>query len=232
MRGVRRSGWPGSTGRSSGDRLTAAGNPDRLARYVAHDLRLGGRIRIVGDGERAALVRAELTLPSGDDAQFAGDAAWTAAWSLIGRATLPRGIVVAANTGIRLHGDEVAVGDRLVGDELFAAVGGAVPLPAMGLGGTADQVTLSAEIFGALGDHVGAASGPSPVEARVGVLVRALPALAIAGHVGFGLDDQIGAPRVRVLVELAWTPRADRPASGAAPPAPPAPPDDDDPDEP
>ena len=117
-----------------GDRLTAAGDPARLARYALHDLRLGGRIRIVGDRDRAALLRAELTLPSGDDAQFAGDAAWTAAWSLIGRATLPRGIVVAATAGIRLHGAEVAVGDRVIGDALFAAAGGAVPLRALGLG--------------------------------------------------------------------------------------------------
>lgn len=216
-----------------GDRLTAAGNPDRLARYVLHDLRLGGRIRIVGDGERAALLRADLTLPSGDDAQFAGDAAWTAAWSLIGRTTLPGGIAVAGNAGIRLHGAEVAVGDRLIGDELFAAVGGAVPLPALGLG-AADSVALTAELFGALGDHVGDASGPDPLEARIGVIVRglpSLPAVSIGGHVGFGLDDQIGAPRIRALIELAWTPRVARPEPGRAPPPPTEPPEDE-PDEP
>lgn len=212
-----------------GDRLTAGGNPDRLARYVLHDLRLGGRIRIVGDADRAALLRAELTLPSGDDAQFAGDAAWTAAWSLIGRTTLPRGVVMAATAGIRLHGAEVMVGDRLVGDELFAAAGGAVPLPALGLGGAAEHVAVTAELLGALGDHVGGASGPSPVEARLGVIARALPglpALAIAGRVGFGLDDQIGAPRVRAMLELAWTPRGPEPGR-VAPPSPPGPPEDD-----
>jgi len=115
-----------------GDRLRAAGNPDGLARYVLHDVRIGGRIRVAGDRDRAALLRAELTLPSGDADQFAGDARWTAAWSLIGRATLPRDLVIAANAGIRLRGAEVAVGDRLVGDELFAAAGIAVPLPAAG----------------------------------------------------------------------------------------------------
>jgi hypothetical protein len=213
-----------------GDRLTAGGNPDRLARYVLHDLRLGGRIRIVGDADRAALLRVEVTLPSGDDAEFAGDAAWTAAWSLIGRTTLLRGVIVAATAGIRLHGAEVRVGDRLVGDELFAAAGGAVPLPALGLGGAAAHVAVTAELLGALGDHVGDASGPSPIEARLGVIVRALPglpALAVAGHVGFGLDDQIGAPRVRAMLELAWTPRGPEPGR-----APPPPPEDDDPDEP
>jgi len=213
-----------------GDRLTAGGNPEPLARYVAHDLRLGGRIRIAGDDDRAALLRADLTLPTGDDAAFAGDAAWTAAWSLIGRATLPRAIVVAASAGIRLHGAEVAVGDQLVGDELFASLGGALPVSALGVAGdAAARTALTVELHGALGDHVGGSSGPDPVEARIGAVVHALPELTVGGRVGLGLDDQIGAPRLRVLVELAWTPRVPRPAASATPP--PAP-DDDEPDEP
>ena len=211
-----------------GDRLAAGGNPARLAHTVLHDLQLGGRIQVAGDRDRAALLRAELTLPAGDDAQFAGDAAWTLAWSLIGRATLPRDIAVAATAGIRLHGAEVAVGDRVVGDELFAAAGVTVPLPALGLA-AADRVALTAELRGALGDRVGGAPGPSPAEARIGVRVQALPALAVAAHVGAGLDDQIGAPRLRALIEAAWTPRLPHaPAPTISPP----PPVDDDPDEP
>jgi hypothetical protein len=216
------------TSHQVGDRLTAAGNPEPLARYVLHDLRLGGRIQIVGGRDRAALLRGELTLPTGDDAQFAGDAAWTAAWSLIGRATLGRGITVAGTAGIRLHGAEVAVGDRVIGDELFAAAGTRIPRPALGLGG-ADRVALSAELHAALGDHIGVTSGPSPVEARLGALVDLSPELRLGVHIGIGLDDQIGAPRFRGLVELAWTPRVERPAPTAQPPPPD---DDDDPDEP
>jgi hypothetical protein len=193
-----------------GDRLAAAGNPDRLARYVLHDLRLGARIRIVGDDARAALLRADVTLPVGDDGQFAGDAAWTAAWSLIGRATLPRRIAVAASAGIRLHGAEVAIADRLVGDELLAAAGATVPLPALGLA-AADGVALSAALLAALGDRIGDTAGPDPVEARIGAIAQLSPELAVAAHVGFGLDDQIGAPRFRAAIELAWTPRVARP---------------------
>jgi hypothetical protein len=103
-----------------------------------------------------------------------------------------------------------------------------VPLPAIGIA-AADRVALTAELRGALGDSVGGASGPSPAEARFGVRFQALPALAVAAHLGVGLDDQIGAPRLRALIEAAWTPRVPRPA--AAVPATP-PPDDDDPDEP
>jgi len=207
-----------------GDRLMAGGDPDRLARYVFQDLRLGGRIRVAGDRSRAALVRVDLTLPSGDAAQLAGDAGWTAAWSLIGRATLPRDVVLAACTGIRLHGTEVAVGDHLIGDALFAALGGAVPLPLDPL-----RASLTGELLGALGDHVGSLAGPSPLEARLGVVVQALPELAIGAHAGFGLDDQIGAPRLRALLELAYTPHpAGRAADPAAPADEPGEADDDD----
>jgi hypothetical protein len=211
-----------------GDRLIAGGNPDRLARYVFQDLRIGGRIRVVGDRDRAALLRVDVTLPTGDAAQFAGDASWTAAWRLIGRATLPRDVVLAANAGIRLHGAEVAVGDRLVGDELFAAAGVAVPLPPIAaLRGLAAPIKLTAELLGSLGDHVGMLSGPSPLEARLGVIVQPLPELAIGAHVGIGLDDQIGAPRARAILELAWSPHVVRPPAPVAAPVREPPPDPD-----
>jgi hypothetical protein len=133
--------------------------------------------------------------------------------------------------GIRLHGAEVAVGDRLVGDELFAAAGVAVPLSAAGLGPAVEHIAVTGELAGALGDHVGKLSGPSPLEARAGVIVRALPELTIGARAGFGLDDQIGAPSIRAVIEAAWTPRVTRPAEPAAasPPPLPAPsvPDDD-----
>jgi hypothetical protein len=217
-----------------GDRLRAAGDPEGLARYVFHDVRIGGRIRVAGDRDRAAMLRAELTLPSGNAGQFAGDARWTAAWSLIGRATLPRDIVAAATTGIRLHGAEVLVGDRLVGDALFAAAGVAVPLSAVGLRGGVGQVAVTGELAGALGDHAGKLSGPSPLEARLGLIVRPWPALAIGAHAGAGLLDEIGAPSFRARIEVAWTPQAtgrtEPVTPSPPPPASPAPdgePDDD-----
>jgi hypothetical protein len=215
-----------------GDRLTAAGNPERLARWVLQDVRLGGRIRIVGVRERTALVRAELTLPTGNDQQFAGDARWTAAWSLIGRALVARDIAIAGTAGIRLHGAEVAVGDRLIGDALFAAAGVSVPLRALGLTGVAERVAVTGELIGALGDHVGDLAGPSPIEARVGAIAQLSPELAIGAHLGFGLDDQVGAPRFRALLEVAWAPRVARSAQPAAATPPASDDADEDPDPP
>jgi hypothetical protein len=155
-----------------GDRLRADGDPGRLARHVLHDLRIGARIRVAGDHARAALLRGDLTLPTGNADQLAGDASWTLAWSLIGRVTLAREIVAAGSVGIRLHGAEVVVGDRVIGDELRAAAGVAVPLSAAGLTGLAGKVAVSGEILGSLGDRVGGLAGPSPIEARLGVIVR------------------------------------------------------------
>lgn len=190
-----------------GDRLRAAGDATRLARFAFHDLRLGGRVRVAGDDDRAALVRAELTLPTGDDDSFAGDKRYTAGLSLIGRATLPHDIVLAGTLGARLHGAEVGVGDRVIGDELFAAAGASVPV--------APAIAVLGEILGALGDNVGDLEAPSPLEARIGAIVRPLPGLAIGAHVGAGLNDEIGAPRFRAMLEVAWTPRVARTPSMA-----------------
>jgi hypothetical protein len=202
-----------------GDRLRAGGNPDGLARYTLHDVRLGARIRVVGDGARAAMLRADLTLPSGNDGQFAGDARWTASWGLIGRATLSD-VVVAVHAGIRLHGAEVAVGDRLIGDALFAAAGVTVPLRALqlgGPGGVAERVAVTGAVLGWLGDDVGGLPGPHPFEARLGVTVRPRSALAFTVHAGLGLDDQIGAPAFRAALQAAWTPQRARRAAPAGP---------------
>jgi hypothetical protein len=172
-------------------------------------------------------VRAELTLPTGDDRQFAGDARWTAAWSLVGRALLAHDIAIAGTAGIRLHGAEVAVGDRLVGDALFAGAGASVPLGALGLTGAAERVAVTGELIGALGDHVGDLAGPSPIEARIGAIAQLSPELSVGAHAGLGLGDQIGAPRFRALLDVAWAPRV----AHRVPPPTPAPPASDDADD-
>ncbi len=189
-----------------GDRLRPA-EPRALDKYVLGDLRLGARLRVTGGERRAMFVRGELTLPTGDDGDFAGEARWTLAWQLAGRLVLPRGITVAAAAGIRLRGAEVAIGDRLAGDELTGALGVAVPIPPLSpLWCEAEQVKLTAEVVGVLGDDVGGGRGPSPAEARLGLVTRPRPGVTIGVRIARGLTDEIGAPRARVTLELTYGP--------------------------
>lgn len=191
--------------RQTGDRLSALGDDRALDRWVPGDLRIGGRLRVVSTARGAALLRAELTLPTGDHLDFAGEPSWTVSWSLIGRFQLPAGIVLAAAGGIRLRGEEVIVADRLIGDELHGAVGIAVPIPPVRpLWCVADQVRLTGELVGVLGDEVGGKTGPSPAEVRIGVVTRPREWLDIGVRVGTGLGDQIGSPAWRATVELTF----------------------------
>ncbi|MEO8702469.1 MAG: hypothetical protein ABI867_20665 [Kofleriaceae bacterium] len=179
-----------------GDRLRGLGDPRALDRRVPGDLRIGVRIRVAGGDRRAAFLRGDLALPTGDEHDFAGDPGYAIAWRLIGRTTLPHAIVVAASVGLRLRTEEVFVGDRLVGNELLATAGVAIPLPA--------QLAIAAELAGVRGDNVGIGRGPSPVEARIGVGYEPRPALAIALRATTGLTDELGAPDLRIVAELTF----------------------------
>jgi hypothetical protein len=178
----------------TGASLTALGASGALADYVVGDLRVGARLR-VGHG---FFIRGEITAPTGDDGSFAGAAGATYAWNLIGRFDLPAGLVLAATAGVRLRGEQATLADRVVGDELDGAVGVVAPL--------SPQLAASAEVAGVVGDTVNGMRGPSPVELRVGASGRASAASPwqLGVHAGFGLDDEIGAPRVRVTAELSW----------------------------
>ncbi len=210
--------------RQTGERLAILGDDRALDRWVPGDLRFGARIRVVRTEHADALVRGELSLPTGDDHDFAGEASWGLAWSLIGRLRLPAGIVVAATGGIRLRGAEVMVVDRIVGDELTGGAGIAVPIPPLRpLWCIAEQVKLTGELVGSIGDEVRLASGPSPAEARIGIVTRPLESFSIGVRVGAGLGDEIGAPRWRATIELTY-----HGSQRLIPPASPANPDEQD----
>jgi len=60
-------------------------------------------------------------------------------------------------------------------------------------------------VLGALGDDVAKKRGPSPAEARIGILSKPRDWFSVALRVGTHLDDQIGAPRLRAMLELVYT---------------------------
>jgi hypothetical protein len=179
-----------------GDRWRGWGDNRPLDRWVAGDLALGARIRVVKHERFSAFFRGALTLGTGNDREFAGEARFTGSWLMIARATLPHDIVIAATGGIRLRDAEVEVADRLVGDELLAGIGAIVPVPGC--------LRVTGELVGALGDDVAHQRGPSPAEARVGLLAHPRSWLAVAFRIGTHLDDQIGAPRFRAMLELVY----------------------------
>ncbi|MGE5183781.1 MAG: hypothetical protein ACM31C_17040, partial [Acidobacteriota bacterium] len=188
-----------------GERLQHLGDDSPLDRWVIGDITVGARLRVAGDDARAVFLRGQLYLPTGDDFQFAGDARWSGSWLLIGRTTLAPGVVAAATGGIRIRAAEVQVGDRLVGDELAYGAGLAVALPPVAhLWCVPDQLRATGELVGVVGDRVGGQRGPSPVEARVGVVGQPRPDLSIGVRAGVGLDDQVGSPRFRAMLEVAW----------------------------
>lgn len=190
-----------------GDRLMLAGGEGEqgaLDRWVVGDLHVALRARVVGRPSFSVFARADIGFPIGDDDHFAGDASWNLAWSLIGRFALPAGISLSAAGGIRLRGDEVVVADRIQSNELFGMAGVAVPIPPIRpLWCVAEHVKLTAEVASVLGDRVAGAQGPSPIEARIGLVTRPRDNVTLGVRVGAGLvDDEIGAPRWRALVEL------------------------------
>lgn len=188
-----------------GDRLRIMGDPRDLDRWVPGDLRFAGRIRVVAAPHGSVFLRAELSLPTGDARDFAGESSWALAWSLIARAQLPRGIVLAGTAGIRLRGAEVQLADRLVGDELHGGLGLVIPVPPIRpLWCVADQVKLTGEVVAILGDNIAGKSGPSPAEVRFGIVTQPLPSITLGARFGTGLGDQIGAPRWRATFELTY----------------------------
>ncbi len=188
-----------------GDRMQGLGDERPLDRWVLGDLGLGARVRLSTTRHLSVFVRGALTAGTGDDRDFAGEARYTMSWMLIGRFTLPHGFVVAATAGARFRKAEVVVADRLLGDELFGAVGATYELPGLrGLWCPENHVRLTGELVGVLGNDVGDQLGPSPAEVRLGMISEIRPWLAVAGRLGKGLDDHIGAPRLRAMLEVVY----------------------------
>lgn len=189
-----------------GDRMRGLGDDRPLDRWVPGDLGLGLRLRLSSGTRASMFVRGALTLGTGDDHDYAGEARFTVAWMMIGRFTLPHGFMVAATGGVRFRGAEVIVADRLIGDELFGGVGLTYALPPIrGLYCASNEVRATGELVGVLGNNIGDKLGPSPVEGRLGVITRIRPWLAVAVRAGKGIGDHIGAPRFRGMIELVYT---------------------------
>ena len=115
----------------SGARLQGIGlSVKALQRFVLGDIRLHGRVRLVGrpgDAGLAVALAAALVVPTGDDGDFAGEAGPVVAWGLrAGYRTAD--VAVTGAAGLRLRTEEVVLLSpaRPHGNELTAGLGAAV----------------------------------------------------------------------------------------------------------
>lgn len=195
-----------------GDRLTGIGLSEAPLRHlVVGDLRLHVRARIVGapgaDGLAIAVAGA-LTVPTGAERHFAGEAGPVVAWSLRG-GYRDRDWAVTGGLGLRVRTEEVVLLSpaRPHGNELTAAAGAAWRFAALGRPfGADDRGWLLAEVEAVLGDDAGTgARGPSPAEARLGARVEVghCWSVAVAGGGGFR-PDEVGSPGYRLIAQVTF----------------------------
>jgi hypothetical protein len=190
--------------RLAGLDLNEPGAEQPLAARALGDLRLSAKAQLVvprlgyGWGVAGDLV---LTLPSGDEDHFAGEAGPVVELRVVGSYRAARAAVFA-NLGGRVRATPVRFFNPLVvqGNELTWGVGATLALPVLG----ALAPAAVAEVVGAWGGD----DGPSPAEAHLGVRGQLGPrwSLGVAGGAGLGGARAIGAPGVRGVVELRFVP--------------------------
>ena len=194
-----------------GPRLEGLGDATPLQRFALGDLGIGTRFHVVDSGPVGVFVRGELTAPTGDDSDFAGDAGWSFTGLGIARVELPHDLVIAGTGGVRFRSREIMVENELVGDELVWGLGATIGIPPLcSWWCKPEQLRGSLEFDGIVGDRVTASHGPSPAEVKVGVIGRVRPSYAIAVRVGTHLNDQIGAPEFRATIDLVYQADPDR----------------------
>jgi outer membrane protein OmpA-like peptidoglycan-associated protein len=204
-----------------GDRLRGLGlegvtpdAEDELASTVLGDLRVHLKGRIIapvyglGLGVAAAAI---VTLPTGNDEHFAGEAGPVYEGRLIA-SWRHRRFGAAANAGVRIrqtHVEKFLAPQLEFGNELVWGAGIEAVIPFTPLRALFEVVGVETQIVG---------SGPSPGEMRLGARYRHGRALVFgaAGGVGFGHEDDVGAPDMRFILEARWepTPRTDSDRDG------------------
>ncbi len=192
-----------------GDRLQGIDLDETSLRPVTlGDVRLHGKVRIVGRaGERGPglAVAATLSLPTGDDENFAGEKGITVGWNAIGSYAAP-GWRVALAVGPRLRAEKVVFLSpaRASGGELTAALAAEAAVPYL-----ADHaLSVLFEYALVRGDEPTPGStvrGPSPEEVRFGLRWRASARWTLTGGAGFGTTPaQIGSPAWRAILAASW----------------------------
>jgi outer membrane protein OmpA-like peptidoglycan-associated protein len=163
------------------------------------DVSLAGRVRLVNAGKLSLGASASLTLPTGDNTQYAG----TESVNVHARAIVgfdAGALRLAGNVGFRLRGGRASLGPVEQENEVTFGLGAGLRLT--------KGLDVMGELYGNQG-LVDSSASVSPMEVIGGLRWWPAKALAVTGGAGFGLRNGIGAADMRVFVGLAWSPRSE-----------------------
>jgi outer membrane protein OmpA-like peptidoglycan-associated protein len=162
------------------------------------DLAVHAKASLLDSSPLSLGASATFTLPTGSDDQFAGADSASLHARGIGGFRSGR-IMVGVNGGFRLRGT-AELGDVDQGNELTYGLAGAYRvLP---------ELSAIGELFGAFGVGSDETTGVSPLEWLAGARYRVSQQISVAGGVGWGLMNGIGAPDFRGFVHLTYSPKA------------------------
>ena len=181
------------------------------------ELRLGADVRLVGAYREpfSLAIGLQAYLPTGDREAFTGDGELRVAPRLLAAGEIAR-FAYALRLGFVFRPQDEDEGSLTLGNELSFAASAGLRLLDRG------QLLVGPELWGTTMVEDGAAfeEAATPFELLFGAHLRARDWLFGLG-IGPGLTRGLGAPAVRALLSLAWSPElAPEPEPGAPPPAP------------
>jgi outer membrane protein OmpA-like peptidoglycan-associated protein len=188
--------------------LSQAGEDPRFSGIAAADgsalgdLRLRGKAFLFASRPLSFGSSAEVTLPTGTDAEFAGAQGPSAALRLLADYSVGA-VDVAANAGALMR-QKAQLADVEQGHQFLYGLGAAYRFT--------PEIAAIGEMYGAI-DIGGGPAGGKPLEAVVGGRYRITRAWSLIGGAGRGLLPGIGSPDVRVFAAVAFAPRAQPPGA-------------------
>lgn len=190
----------------AGDNLEAIGTEGPIQGYVLGDLRLTGKVAIPGLRRRAedsglgAALTLGLSLPTGDQGEFASDGEFTYTPGIIVDYRFGSGILLAASAGLWNRPDHLFDGAQ-VGD--MAPFGLAAEVPIL----RGQGITAIGLVHGAVGlDKAPDQPRNVPAEALFGLRWYSSTGLTFTVGGGGGCGCSLQAPTLRLFSSIVWVP--------------------------
>lgn len=173
------------------------------------DLSLGARVRLLGEASDFFGLGAQvaLVLPTSGSGNYRGESSVAARPELIAELR-PKHARISVNVGTLVREQQRLLGAR-VGSDLLYGVGVGVPVH--------ERVELMGELGGAFGFKDFARRATTDVNWLLGGKFVSALGIYVAAAAGTGLTHGVGSPDARVVAQLGYLARADKPKSAPAP---------------